>query len=135
MPPLASNPWLRRPPPNAWASYERACQRGSTETVRCSLVRGEPFQIAFGGSAAPSGRRSHVTILVQEHDRGDTGRAVGTDVGVQRLLVRPLRDVREVRRSSIDQELLDLCLTAVDGDGDELDIGILLLKLCDRRSR
>jgi len=57
------------------------------------------------------------------------------EVGVRRLLVGPLGDVRQVGCAGIDQELRDLCLTSVDGDGDELDTGILLLKLCDRRSR
>jgi hypothetical protein len=46
-----------------------------------------------------------------------------------------LGHVRQVRGAGVDQELLDLGLTTVDGDGDELDTGILLLKLCDRRSR
>ena len=57
------------------------------------------------------------------------------DVGVRGLRVRPFGDVRQVRGAGVDQELLDLGLTTVDGDGDELDTGILLLKLCDRRSR
>jgi hypothetical protein len=57
------------------------------------------------------------------------------DVGVRGLRIRPLGHVRQVRGAGVDQELLDLGLTTVDGDGDELDTGILLLKLCDRRSR